>query len=302
MMDSQMRMAETKITERIISGTGLLRLPPSESAVRYYSVLVDVIRIPRVFSPSFRYNPYRQRFATMVVMRDGYVIDEMPVDYANRRFDWLINEPGQVLIALKCSHGQVLQQLAGTGGTPALSNIDSFNNLSMMWSELRFVCHDTTAIKVSLYQDTYDQCGDTYREKSPPPPPPPPPPNTTNTPIQDISPPYDEDDDITSKSPLDEYFTPEPPEFPQGDRCSGYRVNYSVRDTNGADLSGYQDHFGEIEFVGQDPSNPNRLLITSHGQIVTPGSPCLPNPVGYGASSSSAGLNMSTFSYSIVPL
>lgn len=295
-------MAETLITERIISGSGLLRLPPSESAVRYYSILVDVIRLPIDINRSFRYNPFRQRFATAVFLRGRYVVDEQAIDYTNRRFDFLINEPGQVLLALKCSHGQVLSVLAG-GGTPELSVIDTFSNLSMIWDEVRFVCHSTTALKVSLYQDVYDQCGDEYREKSPPPPPLPPVPDGENTPIADISPPYPEDDEVTAKNPIDEYFEPEPPEFPQGEPCVAYRINYSFLTVgSGVPVEGVQDHYGEIFYIGINPENPNQNIITSQGQRITPGSPCLATPATYNAGTASAGIVPGSVEYTITPL
>lgn len=198
------------MTERIISGTGVLRLPPLESAIRYYSILVDVIRLPVDIDRSFKYSPFRQRFATVTALRDGYVIDEFFVNYTNCRYDYLINEPGQVLLALKCSHKQSLSLLSNSG-TPETSVIEEFSNLSMIWSELRFCCHSNTALKVSLYRELYDQCSDDYREKSPPPPSPPPIPSEENLPIIDISPPYEDDDDVTSKNPGDSYYVEPPP-------------------------------------------------------------------------------------------
>lgn len=293
-------MAETKIAERIISGTGVLRLPPSESAVRYYSLLVDVIRLPIDINRSFRYSPFRQRFATAVFIRNGYVVDEQAIDYVNRRYDFVINEPGQVLLALKCAQGQLLDVLAGTG-TPEVSVIDTFSNLNMIWDEVRFVCHSTTALKVTLYQEIYDQCSDEYREKSPPPPPAPPPPNDTNTPIADISPPY-EDDDVTSKNPIDEYFEPEPPEFPQGNRCDRYSVFVTCTTTTGSVFSDTSQFFGEIEYVGLNPTNLNSMIVVSHGLIISPGSTCSPTSQTTQVFGSSAGFDTSTFSYTITPI
>lgn len=293
-------MAETKIDERIISGTGLLRLPPSESAVRYYSVLVDVIRLPRTRFPSFKYSPPRQRYATMVIVRNGYVVGEEPIDYLNRRFDFLTNEPGQVLLALKCSHGQVLQQLSG-GGTPAVSVIDSFSNLNMIWSELRFVCQEFTALKVSLYQEVYDQCSDTYREKSPPPPPPPPAPDSNNTPIADISPPYEDDDDVTSKDPQDEYFTPEPPEFPQGSNCVPYLVTVTATRNTGGTQTSSSPVYGEITNIYLGSGN-TALSIDCRGLYLGTSSPCSPTIVTVDTAVNSGGFVPGSLTYTIAPL
>jgi len=294
-------MAETKVTERVISGTGVLRLPPTESAVRYYSVLVDVIRLPADIDRSFKYSPFRQRFATVTAMRNGYVIDEFFVNYTNCRYDYLVNEPGQVLLALKCSHKQALSLLSGSG-TPSSSVIEEFSNLNMLWSELRFCCHSNTGLKVSLYQDLYNQCSDDYREKAPPPPPPPPAPSSSNVPIQDISPPYEDGDDVTSKYPEDEYFEPEPPEFPIGNQCDGYDVFVRAEiGTGGTIQTNSIAVFGKVEFVGIDPSNPNRIIVTCYGDLLAPGAFCRSSPIVIQLLSSSAGYLPETFDYTVTP-
>lgn len=294
-------MAETKVTERIISGTGVLRLPPLESAVRYYSVLVDVIRLPVDIDRSFKYSPFRQRFATVTALRNGYVIDEFFVNYTNCRYDYLINEPGQVLLALKCAHKQSLSLLSNSG-TPETSVIEEFSNLSMIWSELRFCCHSNTGLRVSLYRELYDQCSDDYREKAPPPPPPPPVPSDSNVPIQDVSPPYVDDDDVTSKYPDDEYFQPEPPEFPIGNQCAGYDVTVSgtvvaggLVQTNSIAV------FGKVEFVGLDPSNPNQIIVTCYGDLLAPGAFCRSTPITYVLLGSSSGYVSGSVTYTVTP-
>lgn len=296
-------MAETKVAERIISGTGVLRLPPTESAVRYYSVLVDVIRLPIDIDRSFKYSPFRQRFATVTALRKGYVIDEFFVNYTNCRYDYLVNEPGQVLLALKCSHKQSLSLLAGSGTLP-VSVIEEFANLNMLWSELRFCCHSNTALKVSLYQDLYDQCSDDYREKSPPPPPPPPVPSPDNVPIQDVSPPYEDDDDITSKYPEDEYFEPEPPEFPTGNTCEVYRVVVCAR-PNGFPNPGClppRDVWGEIDFIGIDPTDNTRLIIRCRGFAEASFQTCRGTLVTEVLSGFSGGYAEGSVTYTITPV
>lgn len=296
-------MAETKVTERIISGTGVLRLPPLESAVRYYSVLVDVIRLPVDIDRSFKYSPFRQRFATVTALRDKYVIDEFFVNYTNCRYDYLINEPGQVLLALKCSHKQILSLLSNSG-TPEASVIEEFSNLSMLWNELRFCCHSNTALKVSLYQDLYDECSDSYREKSPPPPPPPPTPSPANVPIQDISPPYEDGDDVTSKYPEDEYFEPEPPEFPQGQPCQKYQIVVCAR-ANGAANPGCLDPrfvWGEISFIGIPPENPFVIVVTCRGLAEAPWQNCRETSVTEVLTSFSGGFVQGSVTYTITPI
>lgn len=202
-------MAEITLTERLISGTGVLRVPPTEAAMRYVSLLLDVIREPSFADYSKRYNPQRQRYATCVFLRGGYVVDEQPLDYEKRRFDFVIDPTGQILIALKCANRQTQTKLGGLS-----SNIATFSNLKLLWDEVRIVCHLDTAIQARLRMDIYDDCGDDYYEKEPPPPPAPLPKVPKGTSIGDISPPYEDDDDVTSKNPLDEYPEPPPESIP----------------------------------------------------------------------------------------
>lgn len=203
-------MAEITLEERLISGTGVLRVPPTEAAMRYVSLLLDVIREPSFADYSKRYNPNRQRYATCVFLRKGYVVDEQPLDYAKRRFDYVIDPTGQLLVALKCANKQIQGKLGG-----ASSNIASFSNLNLLWDEVRIVCHLDTAVQARLRMDILDDCGDDYSEKSPPPPPAPLPKVPKGTSIGDISPPYEDDDDVTSKDPLDSYVPPPPVDPPR---------------------------------------------------------------------------------------
>jgi len=225
-------MPETKIEERIISGTGLVRLPALETATRYVSVLIDVIRQPTVINRSFKYNPPRQRYATLVFVRGKYVIEEIPCDYSRRRIDYVLDVSGQTLIALKCAHNQILGKLGG-----GLSVIKEFPNLEMIWDEIHVVCQDDTALQVRLLADTYSECGEDYYQKKPPPPPPPLPPVTPGTPIGDISPPY-EDDDVTNPFPEDST----PPPTPEGGDTGGtsggrvYSLTYQVKQFPGGSV------------------------------------------------------------------
>lgn len=225
-------MPETKIEERLISGTGVVRLPPLESAVRYVSLLCDVIRQPTKTDRSFKYSPYRQRYATLVFLRSGYVIQEAAMDYTRRRFDFVLDVSGQTLIALKCSHKQTLQQLGS-----ATSNIATFPNLNMLWDEIHLVCQDDGAIQCRLFADNYDECGDEYYEKAPPPPPPALPEVPPGTPIADISPPY-EGDDVTSPFPGDTSPEPPPEGGDTGDTVQGrvYNLTYQVKQFPGGSV------------------------------------------------------------------
>lgn len=223
-------MAETLVETRLISGTGVLRALNLESANRYYSVLVDVIRLPSSIDRSFRYSPYRQRFATAVFLRQGYVLFEEAIDYERRRFDFLLDSTGQVLVSLKCAHAQVLDTL-GVPSPETASTIADHANLSLIWDEVRFVCFLDTAIQVRFLLDIYDQCGQEYSEKSPPAPPAPLPPVPPGTPIGDITPPY-EDDDVTNPYDGDEFPPPPPTE-------GSWIITVTIAGGGTADLGSY---------------------------------------------------------------
>lgn len=274
-----MLMAETKIEERLISGTGVLRMPPGESAARYYSVLIDIIRLPTDINRSFRYNPFRQRFCTMVGLRNDYVVFETAIDYTKRRFDYLVNEPGQVLIALKCSHKQSLARFTALGASGAESNIEAFSNLEMLWDELRFVCYNDTAIQVRLFQDLYDDCGDDYMSKEPPPPPPPLPEVPPGTAIPEVSPPYPDGDDITTPYPGDGEEEPEGGDTGDTEPGTFYVVSYEWKQfPGGSILSEFVFAFGVIGDIRLKSGAPDIFQLWCQGKITNPSAPGTPLP------------------------
>lgn len=302
---------------RVISGKGLVKLDPSSydyKKAKIITVYATVVRRATNEYLNFAYNPPRSRYATLVYLRDGYVLKEVPMEFGYQAMDWYPEMSAQTLLAVECAYDGILTSFANLGTalgltvTGVVDQIKDWTWTNLFFDQIKVVCYADTAIRIVVESKLYDLCTDQVgKEAEPPPPPPPsPPPVAPGTPLQDtdipLSEPYEGEDDNGDTVPHPIDVVPEPPEFPQGERCVAYRVNYYVNSNTGGNLDGYQDHYGEIEFVGQDPDNPNRLIVTSHGQRITPGSPCYPSPVTYGASSSSAGLNMDTFSYTITPL
>lgn len=289
-----------------MSGTGVLRFPSDNTKLRYVSILADVIREPLARSPSFRYSPSRERFATMVMLRKGYVIAEAPIDYKRRRFDFVLDQSGQTLIAVKCAYEGILTTFFNLGNALALPSISvtnliqDFTNLNMAWDECQFVMEGSTLLQVRLFGDEYERCNDaSVDEKKPPPPPNPLPPVSPGVGVGDISPPYDDDDTVTNPNPIDSVPAPE---FPQGNRCSRYSVFVTCRDNNNSLFSDTSQFFGEIEYVGIDPAQPTAMIVRSHGLILGSGSPCLETVQTISVFGSSAGFNLSTFNYSITPV
>lgn len=223
-------MAELDLVEeRLISGTGLLRVPGLVEQARYFRLNIDVIReVPEPFK-SFKWEPSRSRYCTLAFMRDGYVIEEQPVDYERRQFEWLADSPGQTLIAVKCSYKGILQTFVNLGIalniTPiSVTNlIEDYENLRLLWDEVRVVCEGSTAVQVRLFVLRYDDDCESSDERELPPPPPPLPRIPPGTGIGSISPPY-EDDDVTSPNSLDEDVPPED----IGSDCQTLILNFSL--------------------------------------------------------------------------
>ena len=220
-------MAELELKEdRLISGTGVVRLPEDIEDPRYLRLCIDVVRkVPEPFG-SNKYTPQRSRYATCSFMRDGYVIAEATVDYERRCFDFVSDIAGQALIAIKCAYKGILETFVNLGNALNLipfiiaNNIEDYEHLNLFWDEAVVTCEGSTALQARLYVLEHDDDCESSDPFKPPPPEPPLPPVPPNTSIGSISPPYP-DDDFTSPNPLDE-FLPEPPIG--GEDCLLYNV------------------------------------------------------------------------------
>lgn len=300
--------------ERLIYTAGTIKLTDELRQCRRILIYADLLRKPpSAIYQNERMNPPKQFLGYVSLMIDDYVAKVYPLEYDHQIVLEWDNLEYQVYKTVVCTGALIIDGLVALGSAmtppaillPVTPDPPSFPGCPYLW--LKFKLEPLTRIKVTAFGEETIGCdGATFTATVPdlPPPPTPYPPEQALDEDPPRSEPYPDENPGDTK-PADENDPDSgltPPEFPQGDRCSGYRVFYNVFDVGGGDLAGYQDHFGEIEFVGQDPSNLNRLIIISHGQIITPGSLCSPTPMTYGASSSSAGLNMDTFSYSIVPL
>lgn len=224
-------MPDELVQDRTMSGTGVLRIVNPPNNVRRYTVFVDLIRESLPDYRSKKYNPLRQRWATMVLLRDGYVVAEEPIDYEKRRFDYVLDVAGQNLIAIKCQYKGVLQSFANLGtalGLTVVSVVDTikdYKSLNLLWDEARFVCEGSAALQVRLYRSKYEFCDDDAMDEDKPPVPPPPLPKVpSSTPIADLSRPYS-NDNVTSPAPGDTIALP-PTAFPIGNDCQG---KYIVR-------------------------------------------------------------------------
>lgn len=272
-------MAELDLVEeRLISGTGLLRVPGVVEDTRYLRLNIDVIReVPEPFK-SFKWEPSRSRYCTLAFMRDGYVIDEQPVDYKRRQFEFVADSPGQTLIAVKCMYRGLLETFVNLGNALALvpfivdDKIEDYENLRLLWDEVRVVCEGSTAVQVRLFALRYDDDCESSDERELPPPPPPLPPVPPATGIGSISDPY-EDDSITSPNPIDNVEEPPPP--PEGEACTSYRVSFTAERVGLANLNFQRDIWGQYDpasarFESKGANAGARFFFTCQGLISTP--------------------------------
>lgn len=302
---------------RVISGRGLLRLDTSSDdykKAKVFTLYIDVIRRPRNEYLNITYNEPQSRYATIRLYRGVYCVQTIRVETVSEAYDFYGEPAAQALFAIQCSYAGVLQTFFNLGNAlllPSISvenNIENWRAIDLMWDEAKVVCYADTGIRLSVRTVPFDLCPEQEdKDKDPPPPPPennpalPP-----GTPLDDdsipVSPAYDDDTDEGDTVPYPDDLPPQP-EFPQGERCVAYRISYSFFRFGGSvAIEGVQDHYGEIEFVGVNPENGTLGLIISHGQRITPGSPCLESPASYNAGSASEGIDPATFQYTITPL
>lgn len=287
---------EILVEDRLISGTGLLRIPSDLERVYYFSVLVDVIRPPSKIFLSNRYSPVRQRYATVTFLKDGYVLEENAIDYSRRRFDLVLDLTAQVLLAVKCAYEGVLisfvsQNLAlGLEITRYTDLVKPMESLNLIADSLQFQCEFDTALQVRLFYRQMITCDEeSVKQPKPPPPPAPLPPLSPGTPIGNISPPYNDGDDVTNPSPIDETTPPEPElqDLPFGEDCEMYRIDCSMTDTDGNTQIRDDVVYGPIEEFYFNPSSISQdgkesILLRCRGLAFFQGAqqPCIA-PVTY---------------------
>jgi hypothetical protein len=241
------------------------------------------------------------------LLKDDYVLQEIPIDYKRRRLDFILDPPGQTLIAVKCAYEGILATFFNLGNALSLPSISitnliqDFANLNLLWDSMQIVCEGSTALQVKLFADEYDRCNDSsVDERKPPPPPPPRSQVPPGTPIADISPPYDSSDTVTVPNPLDE--SP-PGGFPVGNLCDRYSVFVScAKADTGTVLQSTRIVFGQVVDIGLVNGNSTDIGIICHGVAELPGQLCSASTVYVPTFGNSNGFNISTLVYTITPV
>ncbi len=223
-------MAEWEtIQERRISGKGVLKVPTDVVKNRAFVLFATVIRQPKNKYANYNYNPPKSRYASLTFLRQGYVLDVLPMEYSTQVWDGVNDISGQTLIAVKCMYAGLLQTfinltnaMAATPGgiglfyTTIEDTIKDYESLRLAWDEIRVQCYADTAISLRLDRLKYDVCEPEKDQDRPPPPPPEyEPPTPPGEPILDIDPPYNEDNmDNNNTQPFPGDEPPAPPELP----------------------------------------------------------------------------------------
>lgn len=257
------------VQERFISGRGVLKIPSDGKKNRYTVLYLDVIRQPVNRFANLNWNPARGRYAQLVFLRNEYVIDTRAMEFPRESYDGIADIAGQTLIAVKCAYDGILQTFFNLGNALALPSIsvvnliEEYENLRLGWDEVRIVCYADTAIQARLYRTPYDVCNPDYDDQQEPPPPPPPaPPVPPGTPLTNLSPPYDGDNDDgnTDLFPGDE-SVPSPLE-PPGEACVKYRVVIEYEQAYGDPLTTKEIIcYGEIGEPFIQPSGGARAVV-----------------------------------------
>lgn len=259
------------VDSRLVSGKGLLLYPP-ESRNRYLILYLDLVRPPSSPYYNANYNPPRSRYATLTFMRDGYVMEEVAMEFPKQIYTYVNDITGQNLRAIKCSYVAVMAQINNLATALEVSlptipdQIRNYESLRLNWDECRIVCYADTAISAKLYSLAHDVCNPIYERDHPPAPPPDvPAPVPSGTPLQ-ISEPYvpgTDDNGRTVPNPLDQ-----PPEPPPPPDCSLWEIVYRSTLFNGTTSEQARQYKAPYEDPVISGQYNEQLTVTHSGEGV----------------------------------
>lgn len=243
-------MGKTNFIDRVVSGKGVILCPPSSVGYRYQSLSCEVIRDATGSYRSYRYSPEKGQFANICFMKDGYVINQVRMEFLKQRFVSYPDVTGEILLALRCAQYSELRSFYNTDklitGSAILQNnpIKDFAPLDFGWDEALVDCFADCAIALHLFTEDYDSCVVVGEENLPPSPPPHSPPLPPPVPKVDVgvplpsvgqnslSVPYDgkNDNGKSIPNPLD-VAPPLPPNpnFPLGKPCQRIDIKVEIK-------------------------------------------------------------------------
>lgn len=256
------------IETRLVSGTGVLRIPTDKRDRRTYTLFAQVIRPPRSPYLSLKSNPPESFYGKIACVKGDTVYKIFPQEFENQAWEFIPDIAGQALIAIKCAYDGILITFENLGfalQTPPITYVNTikeYKNLQLPFDEFRIVCYADSAIQLTLKAIEFESCSTSKEPPQEPPPPPPSPEQVPfNTPLN-ISPPYD-DDPITKKAQIDEDYVPPP----TGNPCATYTVTFSYTNADGARVSASRVLYGEIGRIKEasGPGEPSQIQLEFRG-------------------------------------
>ena len=284
------------IEERLISGTGVMRIT-QDADFRDIVIYAEVVRLPINLYQNLNFDPPKGFYAHIQQMYDGYVVSSADMNFENEMIRIIPDVCKQVMIGLKCIDNNIVNMLTLLGDDITGVEYSFFPQLTEMTSrpllvdELVFSCYTDTALRVSQYGLKVVKCTP-ERDDVPPKPRKPDPIDKLppGSPIGDISPPYDEEDNFTKPADIDESVPdPDPnPDLPAGDECQRVRCTSAITTTtNGREVRSEVVYGPVTEFFlnpsgGPDGNTRDAILLTCRGLAEFNGAvqPCIP-PVTY---------------------
>jgi len=228
---------------RFISGKGLLKVPLESQPYRRYALIADIVRLPTQFYINNNWTPPEGFYANMTFTNGRRVISKSAMKFVSQTWVFTPDPEGQAIIALKCAvdtHNQSIVNLGLAQGLPPISvnnPLEAFDILPLEWDAVRLKCHADSGIRLQLWGMPYEYCSPySVFTADPPPDPDPPTEVPQGQPMegdQEVSEPYEGDDDDGATQPLELDQLPEPPP-PGGDSCQKYYIVVKIIHTNGS--------------------------------------------------------------------
>lgn len=218
------------LSERRISGTGLI-LPDSADLIhRRYTLFADIIRKPLTPYLNRESEPPETYYGVISLMKNDYVLQTLPIKYDAQIWYFDADISGQTLIAVKCEYLGVLESFANLGTALGLTvtlvenTIGDYRNLPLQWDSINIKCFADCAIQFVLKALTYDFCETDYKDPAIPAQPPAKPEIVSPGVGTDVSDPYP-GDGVTDPVQIDKDFVPPP----LGNVCQAYTLRFTVQ-------------------------------------------------------------------------
>jgi len=258
------------IETRRISGTGIIRIPEDMRKLRRYYLYADIIRRPFQRSISREFEPERSYYARINFMSKGYVVQEYVLNYDAQMWEIVPDVEGQSLIAVKCAYAGTLETFENLGVAAGYPPFVTENltvemlTMEILIDQINVKMYADTAFQFALKGRPYSYCGDENPPSEPPPDPPEKPEPVDPQVPTEISPPYEEDDDITNPAPIDDDYVPPDPD-PIGEACERYRIQITLT-VLGSTFNAEGFCWGLFSpTVSVDPSNNTYVVMPCQG-------------------------------------